>query len=519
MDVAKFGELSRRSKLARSVVRRERMTRALLIHGDDSVAVATTELAEDSRVEVEGRTIAVLNAIPAGHKVALRAHAPGEPVVKYGWPIGHASVAIAAGEHVHVHNLRTTLSGDADIPFLPATPRKAAPFSRALSGFCRADGRVGTRNEIWIIPTVGCVARTAETLAARFRAELARFPNVDGVQAFSHAFGCSQLGDDLANTQKILAGLVTHPNAGGALVLGLGCENNYLDAFRPFLEGADATRLRFLSAQASLDEHEEGLALLEQLAQRANHDSRCELSARKLVVGLKCGGSDGLSGITANPLLGRFAERLVASGGTAILTEVPEMFGAEQAFFARCIDERVFARAVGLVSGFRRYYVERGQPVYENPSPGNKAGGISTLEEKSLGCVQKGGAAPITDVVAYGGRASQPGLTLLQGPGNDQVSTTALVAAGATLVLFTTGRGTPLGSPVPTLKVSTNSALFQKKPGWIDFDAGVIADGAERDVVDAAFEALVFDVVNGKPTRNEQHGQRDIAIFKDGVTL
>ncbi|HWA73741.1 MAG TPA: altronate dehydratase family protein [Polyangiaceae bacterium] len=495
------------------------MTRLLLIHGDDSVAVATTELEPGSSVEVDGQAITVVSAVPAGHKVARRAHGAGEPVIKYGWPIGRASVAIAPGEHVHVHNLHTTLSGEASITFLPSAPRSAAPFSRTFSGFRRTDGRVGTRNELWIIPTVGCVARTAEALATRFRAELARFPNVDGVQAFSHAFGCSQLGDDLANTQKILAGLATHPNVGGALVLGLGCENNYLDAFRPFLEGADATRLRFLSAQASLDEHEEGLLLLEQLAERANRDERREFSARELVVGLKCGGSDGLSGITANPLLGRFAERLVASGGTAILTEVPEMFGAEPAFFSRCVDERVFERAVALVSGFRRYYVERGQPVYENPSPGNKTGGISTLEEKSLGCVQKGGGAPITDVVAYGGRASEPGLTLLQGPGNDQVSTTALVAAGATLVLFTTGRGTPLGSPVPTLKVSTNSALFVKKPGWIDFDAGVIAAGAERDVVDAAFAELVFDVANGKPTRNEEHGQRDIAIFKDGVTL
>jgi altronate hydrolase len=495
------------------------MMRALVIHDEDSVAVATTELLPGARLELGGESLAVVEQVPPGHKIARRAHAAGEPVIKYGWPIGRARAAIAPGEHVHVHNLETALTPHANIPFAPAAPRPSLPFEQKFMGFRREGGRAGTRNELWIIPTVGCVARTAEALAARFRAELSRFPNIDGVHAFGHAFGCSQLGDDLANTQKILAGLATHPNVGGALVLGLGCENNYLEAFRPFLAGADETRLRFLSAQASLDEHEEGITLLGELAERANGDRRSALSAQDLVVGLKCGGSDGLSGITANPLLGRFAERLVESGGTAILTEVPEMFGAEAAFFSRCVDERVFQRAVALIDGFRRYYVERGQPVYENPSPGNKTGGISTLEEKSLGCVQKGGGAPITDVVAYGARAERAGLTLLQGPGNDQVSTTALVAAGATLVLFTTGRGTPLGSPVPTLKVSTNSDLFARKPGWIDFDAGVVATGADRDAVDAAFSRLIFEVANGKATRNEEHGQRDIAIFKDGVTL
>lgn len=495
------------------------MKRLLLIHGDDTVAVTATALEPGAQVEVEGRPLTVLNAIPAGHKVALRDHAVGEALIKYGWPIGHASVAIARGEHVHVHNLQTALSAEAKIDYRPAPARRAAALSRPFQGFMRADGRAGTRNELWIIPTVGCVARTAEALATRFRAELARFPNVSGVHAFSHAFGCSQLGDDLANTQRILAALATHPNVGAALVLGLGCENNDLDAFRPFLTGADFSRLGFLSAQASLDEHEEGFLLLEQLAERANRDARRELAVSALVVGLKCGGSDALSGITANPLLGRFAERLAASGGTAILSEIPEMFGAEPAFFSRCAEQQIFERAVALVSGFRRYYVERGQPVYENPSPGNKAGGISTLEEKSLGCVQKGGGAPITDVVPYGGRAGKPGLTLLQGPGNDQVSTTALVAAGATVVLFTTGRGTPLGSPVPTVKVSSNSALSAKKPGWVDFDAGVLLDGRAHEAIDAAFDALVFEVANGKATRNEQQDQRDIAIFKDGVTL
>jgi altronate hydrolase len=493
--------------------------RALVIHPGDGVAVALVELAAGEALALDDVSLATTERIPAGHKVALRAHAANEPVTKYGYPIGRTTRAIRAGEHVHSHNLETRLTPEASIAYAPAAPSEANAIDRTWRGYLREDGRAATRNELWIIPTVGCVARTAQALASAFRERLRDFPNIDGVHAFGHAFGCSQLGDDLENTQKVLAGLATHPNAGGALVLGLGCENNHLAAFRPFLGDADASRVRTLAAQTSVDEHEEGMALLAALAARANRDERRTLPASALRVGLKCGGSDGLSGITANPLLGRLATRLAASGATAILTEVPEMFGAETALFAHCVDRSVFERALRLVEGFRRYFVEHGQPVHENPAPGNKDGGITTLEEKSLGCVQKGGDAPITDVVAYGGRARQPGLTLLQAPGNDQVSTTALVAAGATLVLFTTGRGTPLGSPAPTLKVSTNQDLSRRKPGWIDFDAGVLAAGADRSAIDRQFLELVFEIASGRRTQNELHDQRDIGIFKDGVTL
>lgn len=495
------------------------MSRALVIHTDDSVAVATAALPAGVELELDGTSVVTLEPIPAGHKLARRALAAGEPVIKYGFPIGRTTASVAAGAHVHSHNLATALTAEADAAFAEQKVRAAEPLPPTFAGFRRADGRVGTRNELWIVPTVGCVARTAEALANAFRAELGRFPNVSGVHAFSHPFGCSQLGDDLANTQRILAALASHPNAGGALVLGLGCENNHLDAFRAFLGDADPSRLRFLSAQSARDEHEEGLALLAELAARADQDLRQSQPSSTLVVGLKCGGSDGFSGVTANPLVGRFASRVAASSGTAILTEVPEMFGAEAALFARAADRDVFERAVRLVNGFRRYFIEHGQPVSENPSPGNKDGGITTLEEKSLGCVQKGGDAAITDVIAYGARTRLPGLTLLQGPGNDQVSTTALVAAGATLVLFTTGRGTPLGSPVPTVKVSSNSELYRKKPGWIDFDAGALLEGAARVELDRAFAELALSVAEGRPTQNELHGQRDIAIFKDGVML
>jgi altronate hydrolase len=492
---------------------------ALLIHDDDTVVVALRALAPGDVIEIAGEKLEVMEPIPAGHKVARKLHPEDAPVVKYGWPIGRASQPILRGQHVHSHNLKTALTAEASISYQPIAGRTAAGVERTWQGYLRADGRAATRNELWIIPTVGCVARTAQALATAFEKRLGAFPNVDGVFAFPHPFGCSQLGDDLENTQKILARLATHPNAGGALVLGLGCENNHLVAFKPFLGEHDTSRLRFLSAQGSSDEHADGLALLEELAERANQDTRQELPPSALVVGLKCGGSDGLSGITANPLLGRFATRLCAGGGSALLTEVPEMFGAEGALFARCVDRGLFERAVDLVQDFRDYFQAHHQPVYENPSPGNKAGGITTLEEKSLGCVQKGGDAPITDVIEYGARASARGLTLLEAPGNDQVSTTALAAAGATITLFTTGRGTPLGSPVPTLKVATNHTLALHKPGWIDFDAGVLALGAERDAVDRDFLDLVFDVASGKRTKNEIAYQRDIAIFKAGVTL
>lgn len=495
------------------------MKRMLVIDPGDSVAVALAQLEPGEELSFEGRTLRVRDRIPPGHKLGLRDHESGEAVIKYGWPIGRATAPIRAGEHVHLQNLGTSLSPDFTLTYQPAASPAVDGIDGTWRGYRRGDGRAASRNELWIIPTVGCVARTAQALALEFRQHLGDFPHLDGVHAFGHPLGCSQLDDDLANTQRILAGLATHPNAGGALILSLGCENNHLGAFEPFLGDADRSRIRFVSAQASDDEHAEGLRCLSELAQLANADRREELPVSELVVGLKCGGSDGLSGITANPLLGRFTSRLCESGGSALLTEVPEMFGAEAALFGRSVDPEVFERAVNLVRGFRDYYRRHGQPVSENPSPGNQAGGITTLEEKSLGCVQKGGVAPIRDVLGYAQRVRTKGLSLLEAPGNDPISTTALAAAGATVLLFTTGRGTPLGSPVPTLKVSTNSALFQKKPGWIDFDAGVLVNGVDRAAVDASFLSSVLDVASGERSKNELSDQRDIAIFKDGVTL
>lgn len=435
-----------------------------------------------------------------GHKYARRAIRKGQPVIKYGCPIGIATADIAPGQRVHSHNLRTALGGARDYTYTPKF-QYPAPLSQAtIDGFARPGGQVGIRNDIWIVPTVGCVNSIARALADR-----------TGAIALTHPYGCSQLGDDLAVTQKVLAGLVHHPNAGGVLVLGLGCENNNIPEFKKILGDCDSRRVRFLNCQDCADELEKGVTIIRELQALAAKDQRCALPVSKLKIGLKCGGSDGLSGITANPLCGRVTDRLAAMGGSAVLTEVPEMFGAEQLLMNRCTSQKVFDRAVRLINNYKNYFLDHHQPVSENPSPGNKAGGITTLEEKSLGCVQKGGTAPITAVLDYGDRVTEPGLSLLGGPGNDMVAVTNLCAAGCHLILFTTGRGTPLGAPVPTIKIATNTALAKKKPGWIDLDA-------QTATTDDLFN-LILRTANGQETQNERHGCREIAIFKDGVTL
>ena len=441
-----------------------------------------------------------------GHKYALRDIAEGEAVIKYGNPIGHATAPIKAGEHVHFHNVATNLSDALSYEYHPdGTPFSFRKTDATFLGYEREDGEVGIRNDVWIIPTVGCVNKIAERLAEK-----------TGAFAFVHPYGCSQLGDDHALTQKVLAGLVRHPNAGGVLVLGLGCENNNIGVFKKALGTVNEKRVRFLNAQEHADEIEAGVALIRELQELASHDERKPFPVSRLRVGLKCGGSDGYSGISANPLVGRFADRLCAFGGSCVLTEVPEMFGAEHLLMRRAVSREVFEKTVSLINDFKDYYKRHGQVVYENPSPGNKAGGITTLEEKSLGCVQKGGSAPVVDVLDYGDTLTKCGLSLLNGPGNDIVAITNLAAAGVHLILFTTGRGTPLGAPVPTVKVATNRALAERKAGWIDFDASPVLSGEN---LDDAFFSHVLAVASGERTKNEENGYREIAIFKDGVTL
>ena len=493
---------------------------AVKIHPSDNVAVAVRPLERGDSVTVDDISVMVAESIAPGHKIALGPFEPGEPVVKYGFPIGEITVPVAGGAWVHSHNLRTRLDGVTDFAYHPLRRREEAPSAvPAFSGYRRADGRVGTRNEVWVLNTVGCVNFAAEGIARissdRFRG------TVDGVHAFGHPFGCSQLGDDLRNTQRILAGLMRNPNAGGILVLGLGCENNQMESLLALAGGIDRSRLRFFNSQDVVDERDEGLAAIAELVARMEGDRREDCRASDLVLGHKCGGSDGFSGITANALVGRIADRLTSLGGTVLLTEVPEMFGAEQALIDRAATEEVHRGIVSMIDEFKQYFADHDQPIYENPSPGNKAGGLTTLEEKSLGAIQKGGQATITDVLRYGQPLRAKGLSLLEAPGNDGVSSTAMVASGATMLLFTTGRGTPLGFPVPTVKISSNTAIAQKKPHWIDFNAGALLDGmATMEQLEGDLFTLILDIASGrKRANNEEQGYREIAIWKGGVTL
>ncbi|MBQ6958771.1 MAG: altronate dehydratase [Bacteroidales bacterium] len=494
------------------------------INPSDNVAVALTDLRAGEAV----CGVILQTDVPRGHKVVLQDLEAGENVIKYGYPIGHVTCAAAAGTMIDHSCIKTNLEGLLEYHYQPiAQTGQAAPAGNATAerpraafrGYRRSDGQVGIRNQIWIIPTVGCVNGICEQLANRFRAEIDPVGNVDAVVCFPHNYGCSQLGDDHQNTRTILADMVHHPNAGGVLVVSLGCENNQLDAFREFVGPVDESRVKMFVCQQVEDEIEYGLQQLRAIYAVCSRDERVEVPVSELRVGLKCGGSDGLSGITANPLLGVFSDWLVSQGGTTVLTEVPEMFGAETILMNRCQDEATFQKTVRLINDFKAYFMRNDQPVYENPSPGNKAGGISTLEEKSLGCTQKCGSSPVRDVLRYGERLSVKGLNLLSAPGNDLVASTALASAGCQIVLFTTGRGTPFGTFVPTMKIATNTPLAQRKPTWIDFNAGVLAEDEPMEAVSARFIDAVLDAASGGPVNNEKSGYREIAIFKSGVTL
>jgi altronate hydrolase len=491
------------------------------IHPEDNVVVAVRPVTSGSSIEVDGRTIEVRDDVKVGHKIAIADLPANTDVVKYGFPIGHVTEDVATGSWVHSHNMRTNLKDILEYQYEPVgqPPQHQNGSMPTFEGYLRADGRVGTRNEIWVINTVGCVNRAAQRIATIAND---RFGDViDGAHAFAHPYGCSQLGDDLKYTQRVLAGLARHPNAGGVLVLGLGCENNQMQLLLEEVGEVDRERIRFFNSQDVLDEVDEGVSAIEELVDVMRQDRRTTRPITDLVLGLKCGGSDAFSGITANPLLGRVADRLTAYGGTAILTEVPEMFGAEQILMNRAQNEEVFSQIVKMINEFKDYFIRHEQPIYENPSPGNKEGGLTTLEEKSLGATQKGGQAIVSQVLTYGEHVKPGGLALLQSPGNDGVSVTAEIVSGATLVLFTTGRGTPLGFPVPTLKVASNTEISEKKPHWIDFNAGAMLEG------DATLESLtddLFDLIGRTASGevracNEVNDYREIAIWKEGVTL
>ena len=493
----------------------------LKINDNDNVVVALNTIPAGEKITVSvgdgQKTVTAREEIPAGHKMAIFDIPEGGEVIKYGYRIGNAKENITEGSWIHTHNVKTALGDLLEYTYNPTPVEEKKTEDVTFMGFNRPDGKVGVRNEIWVIPTVGCVNNVATAIAKQANAFVKG--SVEEVIAFPHPYGCSQMGDDQEHTRKILADLINHPNAGGVLVLGLGCENSNIDVLKPYIGDYDENRVKFLVCQEHEDEIADSVEVIKGLIDYASKFEREPISVSKLVIGMKCGGSDGLSGITANPLVGRFSDLLISKGGTTILTEVPEMFGAETILMNRCANEELFHQTVDLINDFKNYFKSHNQTIYENPSPGNKKGGISTLEDKSLGCTQKSGSALVKGVLQYGDTVKTPGLNLLSAPGNDLVAATALAASGAHIVLFTTGRGTPFACPVPTMKISSNSRLAGKKDNWIDFNAGVVAEGEDLDTVGKRLFDEVVAVASGKEVKSEIAGFHDMAIFKQGVTL
>ncbi|MBQ1438622.1 MAG: altronate dehydratase [Solobacterium sp.] len=493
------------------------MQKAIKIHSKDNVAVALQPLKQGEVISLGGQDVTLVEDIEQGHKFALADLPENTNIIKYGTVIGHTTKEVRTGAHVHVENIKTNLGDVLEYTYTPETFEQPAAQGRTFKGFVRKNGDVGIRNEIWIIPTVGCVNNIVQTVERQAQSLIKG--SIDGIHAFTHPYGCSQMGGDQENTRRILADLIVHPNAGGVLVLGLGCENSNIAVLKPYIGEYDPERVRFVVAQAEEDEVAACMKQIEELVEIVSKDERTECPASKLKIGLKCGGSDGLSGITANPVVGRFSDLLVADGGTTILAEVPEMFGAETQLMNRAVNEEVFHKTVDLINNFKEYFTANHQTIYENPSPGNKAGGISTLEDKSNGCVQKSGSAVISDVLEYGDRLKTNGLNLLSTPGNDLVAATGEAAAGCQMVLFTTGRGTPFATAVPTIKIATNSRLANAKKNWIDLNAGRAIEDSSIEAVGEELYDLVIETANGKKCRSEEAGYHDIAIFKQGVTL
>lgn len=489
------------------------------INHNDKVAVALKPLEKGRKLTVDGVDVVLQNDIPQGHKFALCDIKEGEDIIKYGFRIGYAKQDIKKGEWIHTHNVKTALGDLLNYEYHPVKTEVVKSAPSTFMGYKRPDGTTGVRNEIWILPTVGCVNSIAKELE-RLAKEKYPLGAVEDIIAFNHPYGCSQMGDDQENTRKVLSDIIHHPNAGGVLVLGLGCENSNIPLLKEsYIGDYDENRVKFLSCQDVEDEYETAMKLIGELYENASKYHREPCDASELIIGMKCGGSDGLSGITANPIVGSFSDILISKGGTTILTEVPEMFGAETILMNRCKDQETFDKTVALINNFKNYFKKNNQTIYENPSPGNKKGGISTLEDKSLGCTQKSGSAPVVGVLEYGERVKEKGLNLLSAPGNDLVAATACAVAGAQIVLFTTGRGTPFASLVPTMKISSNSKLAGFKSNWIDFNAGQMVEDKTKDELAKELFEKVLRVASGEKVKSEAAGYHDIAIFKQGVTL
>ena len=499
------------------------MNQFIILNPKDSVGVALQDLPAGTPIVLDdGTSFTLQEDIKRGHKFALKNIATDENVIKYGFTIGHATQPINQGAWLHTHNVKTNLSGELTYTYNPVKfENKVAKDSRTFMGYKRPNGKVGIRNDLYIIPTVGCINPLLDIIVEQFKALYPDNGSFDNVVVLKHPYGCSQLGDDFEQTRKILVDAALQPNAGGVLVFGLGCENNQMEGMKAELERVggpiDPQRIKFLVSQEVDDELGTALEMLKEINAAAANDVRTVQPLSELKIGLKCGGSDGLSGVTANPLLGRLSDFVTAQGGATVLTEVPEMFGAETILMSRAKDEATFEKIVSLINDFKKYFESFNQPIYENPSPGNKEGGITTLEDKSLGCTQKSGTSPVNDVLQYGEKIRTNGLSLLQSPGNDLVSSSAEASADCQMVLFTTGRGTPFATYVPTVKVSSNSYIAKKKPRWIDFDAGQLMNTSMDELADQ-FIQYIIDVASGEKTNNEKYGIHGLAIFKIGVT-
>lgn len=487
------------------------------INGNDNVAVALKPIAKGTMINVSGTEVTTVEDIPQGHKFAIKAIEKGGSVIKYGFRIGYAKEDVVAGGWIHTHNVKTALGEVLEYSYNPTGTDVVSTEEAYFEGYMRENGKIGVRNEVWIVPTVGCVNSISKAIEAAARA--VKPESIEEVVAFPHPYGCSQMGDDQENTRTILADLINHPNAGAVLVLGLGCENSNIEVLKEYIGDYNEDRVKFLQVQDVEDELEVSAEIMDQLFKYASTFKREKINAKELIIGMKCGGSDGLSGITANPVVGAFSDKLISKGGTTILTEVPEMFGAETLLMDRCANEELFNKTVDLINDFKNYFTKNNQTIYENPSPGNKKGGISTLEDKSLGCTQKSGSALVKGVLAYGEVVETKGLNLLSAPGNDLVAATALAASGAHIVLFTTGRGTPFASPVPTVKISSNSLIAGKKSNWIDFNAGRLVEDKNMEELSQELLNYVLEVASGKLVKAEEAGFHDLAIFKQGVTL
>ena len=493
----------------------------------DDVVIARVELAAGTTLVKEGN-ISVAARVPAGHKVAVRAVKRGEPVRRYNQIIGFATRDIQPGEHVHVHNMAM---GDFDRDYSFSSERKNTDYinpQATFQGIVRADGRVATRNYIGLLTSVNCSATVARAVAYHFRNRLDAFPNVDGVVALTHKSGCGMdsEGEAVELLRRTMAGYARHPNFYAVQLVGLGCESNQINGLLASQKLKRSERLGSYTIQEKGGTGKavrEGIARIEALLPEANKVNRKAVPASHLVLGLQCGGSDGYSGISANPALGAAVDLLVRHGGTAILSETPEIYGAEHLLTRRAISKETGEKLIARIRWWEEYTRRNGNEMNNNPSPGNKAGGLTTILEKSLGAVAKGGTTNLVDVYEYAQAVQAKGFVYMDTPGFDPVSATGQVAGGANMICFTTGRGSAYGcKPAPSLKLATNTALFEHQEEDMDINCGTVIDGKESVAqVGERFFRLILETASGKKTKSELfgYGEDEFAPWVLGATM